>query len=149
MALSSILASLQIRITAPPTSPVLQFRFPKERLLVRIDLSVRAVHRGEMRVDVQVREQAPPCALPQDGRLNRIPSGWGPRRAPSGAPDSTHCHRTRLPPPRPKPRLGNCRSRHPHRRRPIMSSPRHAPSRNADYLLLADGLNPATMHHTK
>ena len=36
---------------------MLQFRFPKERLLVRIDLSVRAVHRGEMRVDVQVREQ--------------------------------------------------------------------------------------------
>jgi putative redox protein len=36
---------------------MLQFRFPKERLLVRTDLSVRAVHRGEMRVDVQVREQ--------------------------------------------------------------------------------------------
>jgi putative redox protein len=36
---------------------MLKFPFPKERLLVRTDLAVRAVHRGEMRVDVHVREQ--------------------------------------------------------------------------------------------
>jgi hypothetical protein len=34
-----------------------EFRLPTERLLVRTDLSVRAVHCGEMRVDVHVREQ--------------------------------------------------------------------------------------------
>jgi putative redox protein len=35
---------------------MVEFRFPTERLLVHTDLTVRALHRGEMRVDVQVRE---------------------------------------------------------------------------------------------
>ena len=36
---------------------VLEFGFPRERVFVRSDLFVRAVHRGEMRVDVQVRDR--------------------------------------------------------------------------------------------
>jgi uncharacterized OsmC-like protein len=35
---------------------MLEFRVPQKRIPMRSDLTVRAVHRGEMRVDVHVRE---------------------------------------------------------------------------------------------
>jgi uncharacterized OsmC-like protein len=52
---------------------VLEFRVPQKKVIVRVDLAVRAVHLEDMRVDVHVREHVLEMDYPARPGMNATP----------------------------------------------------------------------------